>query len=328
MSSTSPAGPGRYRWGALSPEHAPAWQVLANALADADRTGEHYEHAEDLVEELAEPGVDPARDTWAVWHGTGGQEAMVGFGQLRVDLTPGHDGRVGCLVMGGVLPQHRGHGLGRRIMDLAEARAAELAESRHPGVTRVARAPGGRDDDDVRRLLDARGYEPVRWFHEMGHSLDDPSAEPAPVAGVELCSPTPALGEATRVTHNAAFRDHWGSAERSSEEWATRWTARHARHDVSTLAVEGDRVLAYVLVSQWVPGQAYVTSVGTAPDARGRGLALAALTRTVRRCAESGDFRVVELDVDADSPTGATRLYDRAGFTVQKTTAICQRELP
>ena len=41
----------------------------------------------------------------------------------------------------------------------------------------------------------------------------------------------------------------------------------------------------------------------------------------------AGVFRA-DLDVDSESPTGATRLYERLGFTVKKTFAAMQRDAP
>ena len=81
-------------------------------------------------------------------------------------------------------------------------------------------------------------------------------------------------------------------------------------------------MLAYVLASTWVPEEAYVTKVGTVPDARGRGLALAALLRTVS-LAEGFDY--VALDVDSQSPTGATRLYDALGFVTEHVDATYEK---
>lgn len=313
------------RWSALDDDTAPAWMELTNALATADDTGEHYEHVEDLVEELHEAGVDPARDTWAVWDG----ERMVAYAQLRVALDPDHDGRIRCSFGGGVLPAYRRQGIGRRLADLGEARALELADERHPGIPRFLRVDGGQDGDDVRRLWEARDYDIVRFFHEMGRPLPGPALEVPDVPGVRLVSPGAEHEEATRLAHNAAFRDHWGSVESPPEIWHGHWTARSYRADVSTLALgQDDEVLAYVMVGQWLEHEAYVNLVGTVPSARGRGLALAALARTVGLCADSGDFTVIELHVDSSSPTGATRLYERAGFAVQKTTAAYQRDLP
>ena len=59
---------------------------------------------------------------------------------------------------------------------------------------------------------------------------------------------------------------------------------------------------------------------------RRRGLGLALL-----RAAFAGFFargtRRVGLEVDADSPTGATRLYQRAGMELTQVHAVWEREL-
>ena len=59
----------------------------------------------------------------------------------------------------------------------------------------------------------------------------------------------------------------------------------------------------------------YLARIGTLRRARGRGLAAALISRTLESMAADG-YRRAELGVDADSPTGAGRLYERLGFTV------------
>ncbi|MDO5630008.1 MAG: GNAT family N-acetyltransferase, partial [Mobilicoccus sp.] len=87
---------------------------------------------------------------------------------------------------------------------------------------------------------------------------------------------------------------------------------------------DGD-VIAYVLTSQWTPRELYVNLVGTVASARGRGLAAACMARTLRLAAVSGDYDTIGLEVDSDSPTGATRLYERLGFTLARTFASMER---
>jgi ribosomal protein S18 acetylase RimI-like enzyme len=50
-------------------------------------------------------------------------------------------------------------------------------------------------------------------------------------------------------------------------------------------------------------------------------VASALLARTLTGLAESG-YRFAELGVDADSPTGAGRLYERAGFRTFTTSRV------
>ena len=102
-----------------------------------------------------------------------------------------------------------------------------------------------------------------------------------------------------------------------------------ARHDLSTVALSSEgEVLAYVLCGEWVDRELYVNIVGTVPSARGRGLAADALRRTISLAAATGEFDLIGLDVDSESLTGATRLYERVGFVLKHQTMAMQRDLP
>lgn len=313
------------RWSHLTPDSVEQWAELTNLLAMADRTEEYYE-AEDLAEELEEFGFTPETDSWAVWDG----ELMVGYGQLRVAHNLDDEGRVRCQLGGGVHPDWRGRGIGRELVRRQEERGRELAAERHSGTPYYFRAGGELEGSDARRLLTHMGYAVVRYFNELARPLPgDPVTvpDPAELDGVELLTPTSEHEGGVREAHNAAFVDHWGSTPQSEATWHDYWTGRPPRRQLSTLAIGDDgAVLAYVLVSQWVPRQAYVDLVGTVREARGRGLAAACLSRSIRLAAESGQYDVIELGVDSDSPTGATRLYERLGFRLDRVMAAMMKE--
>lgn len=310
------------RWTHLTPDTTSQWAELTNLLARVDGTEEYYE-AEDLAEELTESGFTPERDSWAVWDG----QTLVGYGQLRVAANLNDEGRVRCSLGGGVHPDWRGRGIGRELVHRQEQRARELAGERHPGAPFFFRAPGELDGSDARRLLTRMGYAVVRYFNELTRPLPGEDVTVADIEGVRLIAPTDEHEAAVREAHNAAFTDHWGSSPSAPETWRDYWTGRSQRKQFSTLAVDEDgAVLAYVMVSQWVPREAYVDLVGTVREARGRGLAAAALGRSIRLAAESGEFDVIELGVDSDSPTGATRLYERLGFTLARVMAAMQKD--
>lgn len=303
-------------WSHLRPEDVADWTELTNLLARVDRTEEFYE-AEDLAEELTEHGFDAEQDSWALWDG----DLLIGYGQLR--LRTRHDGRAVAHLAGGIHPQARRRGLGSALLERMESRARRCSDERHPGAPLTWSVSGGIEGSSVRPMLEARGYQVVRYWNEMKRFVTtDPV--PVPEADAVLVSPTAEHSEATRRAHNEAFVDHWGSGPQSAENWADSWTARSNRMAVSTLALDpAGNVLAYVLAASWIPEELYINRVGTVPSARGRGLALAALLRTVS-LAEGFDY--VALDVDSASPTGATQLYEKAGFEVSKVTALYERD--
>lgn len=305
-------------WGRLSASCVEQWSQLTNELARVDGTDEFYEAA-DLAEELTETGTDPALDTWAVWEGN----LLVAFGQLRVGFTKQDDATIRCQFDGGVLPAWRRRGIGTRLMDEMEARALRLNAERNPGAPATFRAPGGRQGSSAEAMLTSRGYRIARYFTLM--ERPNPGDE-VPVSWNGLASPTPEDRDAVLIAHNSAFVDHWGFAPVTKERWHDIYTSRPARHQFSTISHdEAGAVNAYVLVSQYLKDELFVDLVGTIPAARGRGRARAALSRTIALARELPAIRVVGLDVDSESPTGATRLYEGLGFVARHTTSTMTR---
>lgn len=317
-----PGGGTTYRWAPLTEADLPAWADLVDHLARVDGTEEFYQE-EDLREELAFTGFDPATDSVAVWDG----DVMVGFATVQVPPTPDNEGNGRGYLGGGVRQSHRGQGLGRALMDRMEPRAVALVDARHPEGPAYLRTSGGLEGSSASAMLARRGYRVVRYYNELARGLDGPVEVPSP-ADVDLVCPRPDHEEAVRLAHNDAFRDHWGSGPQSTETWHDHWTGRSSRGEVSTIAVAPDgRVVAYVLCSEWVPRELYVNLVGTVREARGRGLARAALLRTIDLAARSGAYDTIELGVDSANPSGATRLYEDVGFALKFQVLAMQRDL-
>lgn len=311
-----------YRWSPITPHDVTRWADLVNHLAEVDGTEEFYPE-ESLREDLGRTNVDPERDTLAAWDG----EEMVGFAQVTVPRTTDHEGTARAYIGGGVRESHRGRGLGRQLMDATEPRALELLRERHPDAPRAyLGSGGGLEGSSAERMLSARGYVIVRYYNELTRPLGEPVDVPD-VEGVELRSPVEADEEPTRLAHNDSFRDHWGSGPIAAQSWHEHWTGSAGRPGVSTVAVRAGsgEVLAYVMCSEYVDRHLYVDILGTVRGERGRGLAEAALLRTIEAARSSGDYDVIELGVDSENPTGATRLYERVGFVHHLRTTSMRR---
>jgi ribosomal protein S18 acetylase RimI-like enzyme len=334
------------RWDRLDAVAANAWSDLTNLLAEVDGTEEFYD-PQDLAEELAESGVDPSQDTWAVRDG----EQLIAFGQLRVrdGLT---EGRVRAYLGGGVHPDYRGQGIGRQLMDRLEARAMELSAQRHPGVPVCLSVGGGLDSDPVRPMLVHRGYERVRYFHQMERALPGEQLPGEQLRGEQLRGEQSTDGQSTggaydiapltvevypaelaepmRIAHNDAFSTHFGFAPQSPQEWQDGISSRTFRPDCSMVIRDGadrNRVLCYVMAYSYAPGELYIGRVGTIRSARGHGLARAGLLETLRLAIAAG-YSKAELDVDSINPSGAGALYESVGFKRTKTTAVFDRVVP
>ncbi|WP_062076601.1 GNAT family N-acetyltransferase [Demequina globuliformis] len=314
------------RWSALTVGDVEVWERLTTHLATVDRNDEFYSAA-DLKEELEAHDVDPTRDTFAVWAGS----ALVAYGQVWISESLDERGRARCVLGGGVHADWRGQGIGRELMDRMEARGTAAASERHPDAPAFFRSDPGRVGSTAESMLRARGYETVRYFNALARPLtrDDASLTVDVPAGVTLRRPTADDVAAVHTAHCSAFADHWGSLPPSAQTWLERWTAASSRPDVSTIAVgPHGEVLSYALSAEWVPRELYVNLVGTVPGSRGQGLGAAVLAATIQAGAESGGYEVIELDVDSESLTGATRLYDRLGFTLKYTTSTMYKDAP
>ena len=95
------------------------------------------------------------------------------------------------------------------------------------------------------------------------------------------------------------------------------------------VAQDGDRLAGYVgarLSGDDDPELGYVGLLGVLAPYRRRGIGEALLRRTFRALHDRGQ-KGCELHVDADSPTGATRLYERVGMTAHPRFVTWEKEL-
>lgn len=321
---TTTSRPAHLTWDTLRPDDAEQLCSLMNDIGEADGTGEIIS-LESTREFLGTPGTDLARESIAVREG----DRLVGYGCVDVAAQPDREGRARCRLPGGVHPSRRHRGIGGRILDAQQGIAERLAASEHPGRAGHMHVGGGLEGADVRPLLTARGFAPVRSFLEMLRELPGEEVPPSPpIAGIDLRTPGDADSESVHAAHVAAFADHWGSAPSSPERWAHMWSASTRRPEFCSVAVDGSgRVLAYVMTDVWEDRRLYIALVGTRPEARGRGIGTAVLARTLRLAAASGEFDEVQLEVDGESLTGATRLYARLGFVRYKQFTLYSKNL-
>ncbi len=235
---------------------------------------------------------------------------------------------------GGVLPAWRGRGIGRRL--LAEAQvAARHHAARRPGPaprTTVYRTYVGESDLDARRLLEADGYEIVRYGYSMVRpTLADPPSPDLPV-GIEARPATPANAMQIARAMAEAFADHWGFPQYSDDDLAG--MVAHplwGQLDVWQVAWDGDEVAGGVLGfineeenSQLGRARGYTECIFTRRPWRGRGVATALIGRNLRLLAERG-MTEAALSVDSQSQTGALALYERVGFERVRTDLFYQR---
>jgi ribosomal protein S18 acetylase RimI-like enzyme len=220
-----------------------------------------------------------------------------------------------------VHPAVHGRGLGTALVRLSEADARERGTS-------VVRNGVLSADDRARELLAREGYGSVRHFYRMKIELDSPPATPQWPRGLR---PEPfdfdRDGRAVHAAMDEAFAEEWDATHVAYDEWRERLTGRAAYDPSLWIVVRGgDDVAAATTCETSRFGMGWIASVGVRPPWRRFGLGLAMLYEAFRRFYERGE-RVVGLGVDAENPTGATRLYERAGMSVAWQATVYEKEL-
>ena len=287
------------------------------AASDIHDVGAADFSREQLEESWRSGEVDPA-NAWLVEDAAGAAAAY-----LQMELHPGHLADA----VGGVHPEHRGRGLGRLILRLSERRARELRSVRDTSVSKALANWIMHGTEDARRLLLDEGYRHARSFFRMAITLEQPPPAPDWPVGVRVRTFRP--GEDDRPTYEAmeeAFEDHWGHARAEFEEWRRRRIETpHFDPSLWHLALADGRVVGASLCAV-VGDENWVSTLGVVREWRGRGLGMALLRHSFAEFHRRGRRRVV-LGVDAENPTGATRLYERAGMHVERQYDRYEKEL-
>ena len=272
-----------------------------------------------LRTEWASPGFNPAKDIHLVFAPDG---EMIGYVEVWTTAQP----PVHPWIWARVDPRYAGLGIGTYLLTWGEERASE-ALNKVPADLRVAPQVGTYQRDEVsKKLFSDRGYQRIRSFYTMRINFDTPPAEPEWPAGItmRLYNPETDLEAVYRVV-DESFGDHYGHVDVPFEEGLKRF--KHFMTDYEGfdptlwfLAMEGDEIAGVCLCREHGydnPDVAYVNTLGVLRTWRKRGVGLALLRHSFAEFYRRGK-RMAGLGVDAESLTGALRLYEQAGMHIHQ----------
>ncbi|HEU4323007.1 MAG TPA: GNAT family N-acetyltransferase [Roseiflexaceae bacterium] len=291
----------------------PALVELLEACEAADQLG-LVTSAAALQAELCEPGFDPARDL-LLWEDAGG--ALLAMGRLWVSPL---DEQAEVIVWLYVRPRARGGDLEDRIMVWADRRAREVARER--GAPARLRSHARETQTQRIALLERHGLRLARSFLRMSCRLNGPPPEVTPPEGFTI-RPLAGVNEAQlwADTYNASFGDHW-NAHTAGPEYMVHLIEHDPdyRADGNLVAIAPDGRAAGICYCYISPDErdddgavGWVETLGVRREHRRAGLGRALLLAGLRWLHTQGAASA-RLSVDADSPTGATRLYETCGF--------------
>jgi mycothiol synthase len=229
-------------------------------------------------------------------------------------------------IYGYVHPDYREVGLGTYLVAWGE-RWTRDRMPQAPGNARVVvQHYINSANEGARRLLEGSGYTPVRGIYVMETKLDEAPPLPHWPTGISVRTFVP--GKDERTVYEAvedAFRDLWGRPRNPFERFVRETQKESFDPSLWFLATTGDEIAGLTLCKT-LAGEGWVDVVGVRRPWRNRGLGLALLRHAFTEYYRRGTHKV-SLSVDAESITGAPRLYGRAGMRVKESYAIYLKEL-
>jgi len=285
--------------------------------ADAAVYGDSDWTADGLREEW--DGLDLHLDAWLVE--VDGRLAGVAH---MLDRKPGR-----FIGDGYVHPELTGRGVGDRVLELLEQRVLEQRAEWPDGERIVLEAAHLVGDERAPLLFRGRGFQRVRSFFRLVTDVTGPVPAPAWPPAAELRPFDPDVhGRALHAAELEAFADEWAYVPLPYDRWRERALGRTGL-DPSLMPVvwSGEEVVAFSRNYAKRNGDwGWIGTLGVRPAWRRRGLGLALLHESFRRFRETGETAVA-LGVDVENPTGATRLYERAGMRMLWQADVWQKEL-
>ena len=282
-----------FRWGDLEP-----FTRLFNTVNGITGTEKAFD-AEFMRQVLAQPSCDPLRDCY-VAEAAG---SLVGYCLISRELPIGR-----TVAAGGVLEEHRQHGIERRLV----AKAIEYSSSLNASVLHIE-APA--DGVEVRRMLESQGFTAVRDHWNMSWEDNElPTAEPPSGLSIRPFR-LDQDEEALTALQNAAFEENWGFCPNTVDEISARVRFKNCDPDGIILVDDGQGLPAY----NWTSVDANetrsvgrISMTGVHPDNRRMGLGKLVVLAGMRFLKSKG-VDAIELQVDAEN-AAARNLYLSLGF--------------
>ena len=232
-------------------------------------------------------------------------------------------------------PDYEGQGLEEYLLGWAEKRALEALDRVEPDLRVSLRSQSIHENEYSINAKLATGYKNIRHSFRMSIEMDELPPDPIWPEGIRLrmYDPEKDAREVFEVDEEV-FQDHFGFIEVPPEEGFKKFMHHMTggeRYDPSLwyLAVAGEEIVGICLGSKYGfedKETGWVSSLGVKRAWRRQGIALGLLQVAFREFYNRGQKKV-GLGVDAESLTGATDLYIKAGMSILRQFDLFEKEL-
>ncbi len=223
-----------------------------------------------------------------------------------------------------LVPEWRGKGIREAMLSWCESRIGEMMSSMPVDSQNEIILWVMESEREWRSILEANGYETVRY----GFKMIRPLSQPIPVCplpeGIDVRPVTPDQYRKIWDADIEASKDGWLSLK-AEDEWYESWVSdRLFQPELWQVAWDGDRVAG--AVQNWIDTEenerfnrrwGWTENIHVGREWRGRGIAKALIARSFDVLKGRG-METAALGVDALNPTGALQLYKTMGFVENK----------
>lgn len=274
---------------------------------------------EELTNDWKKEGFNLERDAFVIETKDG---RVVGYEEFGNEVE-----HIQLYADGYVHPEFKGLGIGTSLLRAVEVRARDDMQLADPDSRIFIRSTIDNKDEQGHSLHKTEGYLSIRYHWRMEIKLQGPPPEVTWPDGIEL---RPFVKDEHSIVvwqaQNEAFRDHWGSHDVTFEEFShNRFDPNRFDPTLWAIAWDGTEVAGFS-INRFRMGIGWIGTLGVRRPWRKKGLGLALLQYSFGEFYKRGTT-TIGLGVDASNPTGATRLYQRAGMYVASEFATYEKEL-
>lgn len=293
-----------------APEDVPAIARLFNRASE-ELFGQADESEDDVRRFLTSDELDPDEDIRLV----DGDGELAGY----VDIFPHPHPTYWVDVR--VTPSDEGE-LRRELLDWSLTRVREKGGDRVLAVSWVS-------DERMRRAYLEAGFERTRGSYRMRIEFDGEPEQPRAPDGIRIRPMTPDDARVAHETHEETFEDMWGHAHSTFDEWQHWFLGDDHDWSFFFLAESADGEPAGVALCRPRPTEPDIGAirvVGVRRPWRRKGVGRALMLHAFHEFRRRG-MRGASLGVDAESLTGAQRLYASVGMHVDRESDVFELRL-